>query len=137
MANKYNAERYPDPTAHAAISQVEKGEAYRPLVYICSPYAGNIERNTEKARKYSRFAVEQGAIPLAPHLLFPQFMDDKNPKERHLVCHKFNYVLLGKCAELWVFGDVISKGMAYEIETARKRKQKIRYFTDGCEEVSQ
>lgn len=41
------------------------------LVYICSPYAGDIENNTAKAKKYSRFAVESRAIPFAPHLLMP------------------------------------------------------------------
>ena len=44
--------------------------ADRPLVYICSPFSGDIEGNTKKAREYSRFAVDQGAIPLAPHLLY-------------------------------------------------------------------
>ena len=34
-------------------------------------------------------------------------MDDENSKERADAMH-FNYVLLGKCNELWVFGDVIS-----------------------------
>lgn len=49
-------------------------------------------------------------------------MDDENPKERADAMH-FNYVLLGKCNELWVFGDVISKGMAHEIGIAKKRQQ--------------
>jgi len=46
-----------------------------------------------------------------------------------------NYVLLGKCSELWVFGGVVSKGMAYEICVARKRKMKIRWFNHAMEEV--
>ena len=84
--NIYNAERYHDPMAYAALSAIEKEEralrAFRPIVYICSPYSGDMENNIAAARRYSRFAVEQGYIPIAPHLLFPQFLDDDNPKER-------------------------------------------------------
>ena len=29
-----------------------------PVVYICSRYSGDVERNTELARQYSRLAVE-------------------------------------------------------------------------------
>lgn len=49
---------------------------------------------------------------------------------------RFNYVLLGKCNELWVFGDVISKGMAHEISIAKKRQQTIRWFDRNCKEVN-
>ena len=72
--SKYNSEGYYDPTAYEAltkITQEEKAARYRPLVYICSPYSGDTEGNTEKARRYSRFAADAGTIPIAPHLLFP------------------------------------------------------------------
>ena len=84
--DKFNSEGYYDPTAYKAMSTVEKEEralrAFRPIVYICSPYAGEIEKNVKAAQGYSRFAVEKGYIPIAPHLLFPQFLNDANPKER-------------------------------------------------------
>lgn len=92
--SKYNSEGYYDPTTYEALKNIEKEELkmaglykpdeFRPLVYICSPYRGDTEKNTEKARKYSRFAVESKAIPMTPHLLYPQFMDDSNPEERYL-----------------------------------------------------
>ena len=66
-------------------------EKYRPLVYICSPYSGTITKNVKRARKFCRFALDIGAIPLAPHLLYPQFMDDENPEERYLATHTINY----------------------------------------------
>ena len=61
--NKYNSEGYYDPTVYEALSNIEKEEKaarriYRPLVYICSPYAGNVEQNVNMARVYSRFAVK-------------------------------------------------------------------------------
>lgn len=143
-----NAERYLDLTAYEAIRNTERekaaakaadfrtSDAYRPLVYVCSPFAGDVENNTVNARRYSRFALERMAIPMTPHLLYPQFMDDNDPAERHLACHKINYVLIGLCAEIWVFGSRISKGMEFEIRTARKRNMTIRYFTEGLEEVT-
>lgn len=114
----------------------ERSSGFQPLVYICSPFSGDTKSNTERARKYSRFAYEQNTIPLASHLLYPQFMEDENPKEHEDAMH-FSYVLLGKCNELWVFGDVISKGMAHEICVAKKRKQTIRWFTESCEEIKE
>lgn len=44
-----------------------------PLVYICSPYRGDIETNSQNARAYCSLAASQGCIPFAPHLLFTQF----------------------------------------------------------------
>lgn len=35
---------------------------FRPVVYVCSPYRGDIGRNTENARRNCRFAVKKGAI---------------------------------------------------------------------------
>lgn len=133
-----NSEGYPDPTAYNAISALECEEhqalrAFRPIVYICSPYAGDIESNTEAARRYSRFAVESGYIPITPHLLFPQFMDDDDPAERELGLF-FGNALMSKCSEVWVFGERISNGMAAEIKRARWKNYRLRYFTEELEE---
>ena len=74
---KKNSEGYDDPTAYEALTRIEQEQralrAFRPIVYICSPYSGDVEKNVEAAQKYSRFAVDTGYIPIAPHLLFPQF----------------------------------------------------------------
>lgn len=137
--NKYNSEGYYDPTVYEALSNIEKKEksarcVYRPLVYICSPYAGDVERNVNMARVYSRFAVKNTCIPLAPHLLYPQFMDDGSPAERELALF-MGLVLLTKCEQVWVFGGVISAGMAVEIAKAEKKKIPVRYFTEELEEM--
>lgn len=136
--SKMNAERYYDPTAYEALTAIEKEEkalrAFRPIVYICSPYAGDVDTNVENARRYSRFAVEKGYIPIAPHLLFPQFMNDRNTKERRLGMF-FGNALMSKCSEVWVFGNRISAGMDGEIKRARWKNYRLRYFTETCEEV--
>lgn len=135
-----NAEGYSDPTAYEAVRRIEEQEyaksVFRPLVYICSPLSGDVPGNQERARKYSRFAVDKGAIPLAPHLLFPQFMDDSDPAERDLALY-MDIILLSKCGEVWVFGETISRGMAVEIEKAKRKGKPIRYFDRDCKEVTQ
>ena len=138
--SKYNSEGYHDPTTYEALTKIEKEEraakkSYRPLVYICSPYAGDTEGNTEKARRYSRFAVRNACIPVAPHLLFPQFMDDTVLAERSIALF-MGMVLLCKCEQVWVFGNTVSAGMAAEIEKAQKKQIPIRYFTEELEEKS-
>jgi hypothetical protein len=42
---------------------------------------------------------------------------------------------MGKTQEVWVLGDVISEGMSVEIETAKRRRQPVRYFNADFEEV--
>lgn len=135
--SKFNQEGYKDTTPYVALKSIKKEEAqknYMPLTYVCSPYSGNVKENVANARKYSRFTLEKGCIPMTPHLLYPQFMDDDDNAERELSRH-INYVLLGNCDELWVFGNKLSGGMVHEIEIAEKRKLPIRWFDDDMQEV--
>lgn len=133
MASKYNSEGYYDPTTYEALSSIEKEErslrAFRPIVYICSPYAGDVDANVENARRYCRFAVDKGYIPIAPHLLFTQFLNDNNPKERQLGIF-FGNAVMSKCSEVWVFGDRISDGMEAEIKRAKRKNYPLRYFSE-------
>lgn len=133
----YNSERYADPTAFAALSNIEHKEKrkYRPLVYICSPFAGDVAGNTDAARRYCRMAVDMGCIPFAPHLLYPQFMDDGNAEERDLGLF-FGKVLMDKCSEVWVCGERISSGMQAEIDRAKRKNYKIRHFSSELKEVA-
>lgn len=107
---------------------------FRPVVYICSPFRGDVEKNIENARKYCSFAIKKKAIPFAPHLLYPQFMSEETDRELALF---FGIVMLDKCAEVWVFGDKISEGMKVEIERAKSKEKKIRYFPDDLFKVQQ
>ena len=141
--SKYNIEGYHDPTVYEALVNIEKERKeaqklvpgrYRPLVYICSPYAGDVLNNERKARRYCQFAVRKRAIPLASHLMYPQILNDDDPGDRQLGLF-FGTVLLGKCDECWVFGETISAGMVTEIAKAKKRGIPIRYFTEDMEEV--
>ncbi len=89
--SKRNAEGYSDPTAYEALSSIihkekhsAKVKADFPKVYICSPFAGDMEMNVKRALKYCRFALARARLPIAPHCYFPRFMDDGIPSEREL-----------------------------------------------------
>ena len=99
------------------------------LVFISSPYAGDIEENTKAAKKYSRYTVEQGYTPIAPHLLFPQFLSDSSPTERGLAI-SMGLEILDHCGELWCFGEP-SPGMETEITYAHDNGIPVRYIEGG------
>jgi len=64
------------------------------LVYICSPlrpvspdvsaHLDELKANIRLACDACIFAAVRGFIPIAPHLYFPQFLDDDKPMERTL-----------------------------------------------------
>ena len=158
MKNKdyYNSEGYHDPTAGSIFAECTRKERsdrrnatrkanararkqecakYRPIVYICSLYAGDTVRNILAAQRYCKFAVEQGCIPFAAHLFFSQFMDDSDPMQRSLGL-SFGNIFMDKCQEIWIFGGSYSAGMRAEYERAVRKGYRIRYFTTECREVS-
>lgn len=134
--SKYNAEGYYDSTAYLALTNIQREErrTYQPMVFICSPFAGDTEHNIRCAQNYCRYAVSKNRIPFAPHLLFPQFMDDSDPEQRKLALH-FGMRFMNKCTEVWAFGKNISKGMRVEIDRAMDQGIPIRYFDENCREV--
>lgn len=70
------------------------------LIYVASPYAGDVEQNVENAKEYCRYVMEQGGVPLPSHLLYPQMLDDSSPAERGLGT-RMGLELLARCDGLW------------------------------------
>lgn len=134
-----NSEGYMDLVAYKAIMNVDREKkaetksAFRPLIYVCAPFNGDIEGNKKKAAEFAEFAYKNGCIPVTPHLLFP-FMNDESPNERALALH-MDIVLMGKCQEVWVLSERITSGMSAEIEKATRRRQTVRYFSNDFVEV--
>lgn len=89
------------------------------LVYIASPYAGDVEANVAFARAACRYAMDQGATPLAVHLLYPQILDDHVPAEREAGI-RMGLRVLEACDELWLCGDRLSHGMRAEMAAAEQ-----------------
>ena len=135
-----NASGYVDPTACEALSDILREDrakrlGYMSLTYICSPYKGDVEQNLQNARRYCAFALSQGVLAIAPHLLFPQFLGAEETEETRELALHMGLILLTKCKELWFFGDTISEGMKREISRARWRGMIVRRFTIDCKEV--
>lgn len=105
--------------------------ADRPLVYIASPYSGDIEKNTERAKIYCRFAALEGMAGIAPHLYVPSFISERTERELALA---IDIAILAHCSELWAFGKPTA-GMKLEIAEAVKQGIKVRRFTENMEEL--
>ena len=95
------------------------------LIYVASPYAGDVERNTEFAKKACRHVMNEGHAFFAPHLLYPAILDEHQPKQRQLGLD-MGLAMLSRCDELWCYGDHISPGMYLEIEEASRLGIPIR-----------
>ena len=93
------------------------------LVYICSPYRGDIRTNTRLAKYYSRQALERGYVPVAPHLLYPSFIDEGTERDIAIKCA---LEILSRCDQLWICGDQVSAGMKEEINYAEEKHIVIR-----------
>ena len=107
----------------------------RPFAYVCSPFAGEVKNNTRKAKAYSRRLYELGYLPIAPHLLFPQFMDDDIPAERKDAMDMAKDILR-RCRVLVVCGKEISDGMMEEIALA-KHLGIVQTSLEGIEKVDE
>jgi hypothetical protein len=86
-------------------------------VFVCSAYGGKWD-NILLARKYCSWAIEQDAAPIAPHLIYTQFLTEA-PLERELGLQA-GLEYLAVCDELWVFSadGQISSGMQLEVDKA-------------------
>ena len=105
-----------------------RADKNRKKVYVASRYAGDVKTNTQAAIRYCRFVIKKGLMPIASHLLYPQILDDNKPADRELGL-AFGRALLGLCDEVWVFGPV-SRGMAAEIEEAKRLNKPLRCFKE-------
>ncbi len=93
-------------------------------IFICSPYsapaAEQVERNVRLARALCKGASQLGCVPFAPHLLYTQILNDRDPGDRRLGI-SMGLAFLEACDEVWVYdGQGVSEGMRGEIEYARR-----------------
>lgn len=106
------------------------------LVYICSPFAGDIESNVRFARAACLYAASQGYAPVAVHLLYPQILDDNIPTQREIGI-RIGLRVMASCDELWICGSRISHGMSCEITEAERigipvRSLSTEQIQGGC-----
>lgn len=89
----------------------------RKKIFVCSPLKGDIAKNIEKAKEYSKFVISKNHMPITPHIYFTQFLDDANEKEREIGI-KLSHEMLKECHELWYFNDSTSEGMQEDFNIA-------------------
>lgn len=87
-------------------------------IFICSPFRGDEENNRAKAAWYCRLAYQEGFLPIAPHLIFPQFLSENKSEEREAGI-LMGLELMRGCDEIWVFGEA-TEGMKREIDFAKE-----------------
>lgn len=54
------------------------------LIFVASPYAGDIEKNIDFAKKACRHVLNEGNAFFCSHLLYPQILDEDKEDERKL-----------------------------------------------------
>ena len=103
----------------------------REYIYVCSPYKGDIETNTEAAKQYCRYISKRGSHPLCPHIYFTQFLNDDVPEERNAgMAHALAW--LDDCDRMYIFlndNRTVSEGMQKGIEYANDHNIPIRFIT--------
>jgi hypothetical protein len=102
------------------------------LVYLESPYAGDVEKNIKYARLCMKDSLDMGEYPFASHLLYTQenILNDNDPVERTLgIVAGFAFAKF--CSKTVIYADLgISNGMMLGIEDAIKNKRiiEVRYL---------
>lgn len=94
-------------------------------VFVCSPYRGDVAANVEVARAACREVLRAGDAPFAPHLLYPDLLDDDVLAERALGIEAGRR-WLAMAHEVLVVGP-ITAGMREEIATAEALGIPVRY----------
>lgn len=89
-------------------------------VYVCSQYGtrGNRETNLEFAKLFCMAVIEEGKIPICPHLFYGQVLNDDVESQRAAGL-RIGLELLEDCSELRIFSR-LSEGMKGEILKAEK-----------------
>ena len=97
------------------------------LIYVASPYSGDVKQNIEYAKRACRNVLDCGHAFFAPHLLYPALLDDCDSEQRKQGTD-MGLTVLARCDELWVYGSRVSEGMASEICEAHRLEIPVRYI---------
>ncbi len=102
-------------------------EVFKDLIFVCSPFAGDVEQNVANAIEYAKAVIANKLIPFVPHLHFTRILDDNDSAQRKLGMALGQAMLL-KCKAMWVFGDRLSNGMIEEIKFCFNHDIKVVYM---------
>jgi hypothetical protein len=86
----------------------------------------------EHVKKYCRWAEYDG-IPIAPHLYFTQFLDEKFDRWKGM---RWGKELMKSCSEIRIYCNELTEGMIEEIEFAKKIGIKMNFYNTDMEELN-
>lgn len=99
------------------------------LVILESPYAGDVKRNVEYARKCIRDSLSRGEAPIASHLLYtqPGILNDDIPEERQWgIDAGLTWKVVADLSVVYTdYG--VTKGMEYGIKAAEEAGIPVEY----------
>lgn len=101
------------------------------LAIIESPYAGDIEANTEYARRCVRDSLDRGEAPIASHLLYtqPGILNDDIPTERQWgIDAGLAWRVVADVSVVYT-DNGITRGMEYGIAAAEAAGIPVEYRT--------
>jgi len=88
------------------------------LLYVCSPYRGEVKRNKQYARELTRLAIDKGFLPVTVHLYITEATDDNNEADR-AIGMRAGQEILDHCKYILIGGKYgLSQGMVAEIRRA-------------------
>lgn len=107
---------------------MEQVQMKQKLIYVCSPYRGDVKNNKEKAKEFAKKVLKEGHLPICVHVFLNEVsgMSERNGQRIDLLILGRQYVEV--CDEVWVFGNKATEGMKGEIKIANKRGIKVRWF---------
>lgn len=108
----------------------------RKPVFICSPYAGDVKKNSQYAWACMRHSLDSGEAPVAVHLLYPKLLRDENPGEREqgMECGVMIMMALGASGMVACYCDLgVSDGMMSELRHASAEGLKTTFRKIGGE----
>jgi hypothetical protein len=100
-----------------------------PLVFIESPFAGDVDTNTKFARACMRDSLARGEAPFAMHLLYTQegILNDDIPEERAWGIEA-GFAWGKHASKTAVYTNLgITPGMELGIERAKQEGREIEY----------
>ena len=105
--------------AEVKLRELQKEESME-KVYVCSQYGsrGDKATNLEFAKFFCMLVIEEGKIPICPHLFYSPVLND-DVKAQRAAGMRIGLDLLKDCMELRIFSP-ISEGMKGEILKARE-----------------
>ena len=103
------------------------------LVFISSPYRGDIVKNTENAKKYCEWVGYDNKVPFAPHLYFTTFLEEKYDRWKGMYWGK---CLMKLCSEIQIYCNELTQGMIEEITETKKLGLPMKFHNTDMEVIT-